>query len=113
MDFILGLPKVRGFDTVLVVVDRLTKCVHFIAIRHPYTTKDIVGVFIRVVKLHGFLCTILLDRDRIFVSHFWSELFEAVDTKMKFSSTCHLQIDGQTGVVNQSLETYLRCYHFE
>lgn len=49
LDFISGLPKVRGFDTVLVMVHHLTKYAHFIAIRQPYIAKDIAVVFIKEV----------------------------------------------------------------
>ncbi|WVZ23326.1 hypothetical protein V8G54_001870 [Vigna mungo] len=99
MDFIGGLPKTQGVDTILVVVDRLTKYAHFIAIAHPYTAKDIAEIFIKdIVKLHG-----------VFISHFWTELFKMAGTKLKFSSAYHPQTDGQTEVVNRCLETYLRC----
>lgn len=70
MDFIIELLKVKRFNTILVVVDRLTKYAHFIFVRHPYIAKDIVLVFIReVVKLHNFLCTIISDRNQVFMSN--------------------------------------------
>lgn len=112
--FIVGLSKVRGFDTILVVVDRLSKYGHFIAICHPYTARDIAGIFIReVVRLYGFPRTIVPDKDRIFMSSFLSELFRTSETALQFSSAYHPQTDGQTKVVNQSLERYLRYFCYE
>lgn len=96
MDFIGGLPKAMGVDTILVVVDRLTKYAHFLALARSYNAKDVVAVFLKeIVKLQGFPTSIVSDRDRVFIRSFWSELFKLVGTKLKLISAYRPQIDGQ------------------
>ncbi|KAL0342684.1 UNVERIFIED_CONTAM: Transposon Ty3-G Gag-Pol polyprotein [Sesamum calycinum] len=103
MDLIEGLPQSYGKDSILVVFDRLTKYSHFIPLKHPYTTVSIAKV-----QLHGLPVSIVSDRDRIFTSNFWKELFGLTGVSLDMSSAYHPQTDGQTERINQCLENYLR-----
>lgn len=110
MDFIEGLPRSKGKDTILVVVDRFTKSAHFIALSHPYTVVIVADKFWKKIHtLHGALETIMTDRDKIFLSNFWQALFRLNGTHLLYNTTYHPQTDGQTERVNRCLENYLRC----
>ena len=104
----------QGYTVIMVVIDRLYKFAHFLPLKTGSTSKQVAEVFLKqVVKLHGFPITIISDRDKVFISNFWKRLFELQDTKLAMSSSYHSQIDGQSEVLNRTLEMYLRCFCFE
>ena len=110
MDFVVGLPlKGRKHDSVWVVVDRLTKSAHFLPVRTDNSLDKLAELYIKeIVRLHGIPIPIILDRDLRFTSRFWGKLQEALDTRLNFSTTFHLQTDGQSERVIQILEDMLR-----
>lgn len=109
MDFIEGLPKSGKWNAIMVVVDKFSKYAHFILISHPFIAFSIAQLYFnQVYKLHGWPTAIISDRDRIFTSSLWKELFALSDTQLLMSSSYHPQTHGQTKRINQCLETFLR-----
>jgi hypothetical protein len=110
MDFVEALPKVGGKSVILTVVDRFSKMAHFIPLSHPYSATSVAKAFFDgIVRLHGLLCSIVSDRDPIFTSRFWAELFQLTGVKLLLSSAFHPQTDGQSEVTNRIIALYLRC----
>ena len=98
MDLVSGLPRSpRGHDAIWVIVDRLTKSAHFLAIR----LTDSIGVLSRlcireIVRLHGIPVTIISDRGAQFTSHFCESFQRALGTQLQMSTAFHPQTDGQS-----------------
>ena len=111
MDFIEALPRSDGFDTIWVIVDRLSKYSHFVPLRHPFNAKGLARLFVKeIIRLHGIPKSIVSDRGKIFMGTFWQEIHKLQGTKLNFISAYHPESDGQTEVVNKRLGNYLRCF---
>ncbi|GKC47746.1 reverse transcriptase [Tanacetum coccineum] len=83
----------------MVVVDRLSKYAHFMALQHPFTASTIAQVFLdNVYKLHVLPESIISDRDKVLLSHFWQSLFKVLKVQLKLSNAYHPQTDGQTEI---------------
>jgi hypothetical protein len=90
MDSIESLPLSQGKSVILVVVGRLTKYGHFIALAHPFTTITMGNLFFeQIFRLHGLPQTIVSDRNKVFTSSFWKELFKLQGTTLAFSAAYH------------------------
>jgi hypothetical protein len=98
IDFITRLPKTtRKHDSIMVVVDKLTKFAHFVPINKTHTTTNIAEIYMReIVRLHGIPRTIVSDEDTNFTSNFWRGLFKVFGTNLNFITTYHPQSDEQT-----------------
>jgi hypothetical protein len=92
MDFIVGLPRTRaGYDSIWVVVDRLTKSAHFIQVKTTYNNIVLTELYMsRIVCLHGVPKKIVSNSGTQFTSHFLQQLHKDLGTHLKFSSTYHL-----------------------
>lgn len=105
------LPKTAaGYDSVWVIVDRLTKVGHFIPVKATYAGDKLAELYMKnVVRLHGVPKRIVSDRGSQFTSRFSHKLHEEMGAHLAFSTTYHPQTDGQTERLNQVLEDMLRA----
>ena len=111
MDFIETLPTSSGCDSILVIVDRLSKQSIFIPTTVHCTSEDLAQIFImHVFSKHGVPSHVTSDRGSEFVSRFFRSLGKALDMKLHFTSGYHPEGDGQTERTNQTLEQYLRIF---
>jgi hypothetical protein len=112
MDFITGLPRTsKQHDSIMVVVDKLTKVDHFIPLKTTHRAAEVADIFLKEVAcLHGILKTILSDRDPKFTLNFWKGLFQGFRTNLNFSTAYHPESDGQTERVNRVIKDMLRMY---
>jgi IS30 family transposase len=111
MDFIEKLPPSSGFDTILVIVDRLSKQSIFIPTFDTISAPILAKLFVlHVFSKHGVPSHVTSDRGTEFVSSFFRSLGKALDMKLYFMSGYHPEGDGQTEHMNQTLEQYLHVY---
>ncbi|XP_031250332.1 uncharacterized protein LOC116108204 [Pistacia vera] len=97
LDFIMGLPLSSGFSVIMGVVDRLTKYAHFGPLRLGLRYPKLLLLFVHLVyKIHSLPKTILNDRDLVFLSNFWRELFQLSGTTLLHNSAYHQRKNGQT-----------------
>jgi hypothetical protein len=91
MDFIVGLPRTpKGHDSIWVIVDRLTKVAHFIAVRNDYRVERLADLYIEhILRLHGAPTSIVSDRGMQYVSKFWKSLHKAIGTRLDYSTAYH------------------------
>jgi len=92
MDFITDLPKSEGYDTILVVIDRLTKMSHFIPCWKDLDTRQFANLFMQeIVRLHGLPHDIITDRGTLFTSDLWKETTGKLGIKRRLSTAFLLQ----------------------
>ena len=116
IDFVTGLPISRNwkrdrYDSILVIVDQLTKMIHYKSVKVTINAPGLAEVIINVVeRYHGLPNLIVTDRGFLFTSKFWSLLCYFLGIKQKLSTAFHLQTDGQTKKQNSTMEAYLRPF---
>ncbi|KAI3774094.1 hypothetical protein L1987_48637 [Smallanthus sonchifolius] len=111
MDFITKLPRTpTGCDTIWVIVDRLTKSAHFLAIKETDKMDKLTHTYLKeIVSRHRVPISIISDRNARFTSRFWQSLHKASGTRLDMSSSYHPQTNGQTECTIQTLEDILRA----
>ncbi|GKC33299.1 putative reverse transcriptase domain-containing protein [Tanacetum coccineum] len=111
MDFITKLPKTaNGYDTIWVIIDRLTKSAHFLPIRETDPMENLMKLYMKeVVTRHGVPISIISDRDGRFTLLFWKALHKALETRLDMSTAYHPQTNGQSERTIQTMEDMLRA----
>ncbi|GJW25577.1 putative reverse transcriptase domain-containing protein [Tanacetum coccineum] len=111
MDFVSGLPRTpSGYDSIWVIVDRLTKSAHFLPMKKTDSIEKLAQLYLKeIVCKHGVPTSIISDRDSLFTSRFWKSLQEAMGTQLDMSTAYHPETDGQSERTIQTLEDMLRA----
>ena len=101
-EFITKFPRTaKQHDSIMVVVDKLTKVAHFISVKSTHKATNIAEIYMQeIAKLHGVSKTIVSGRDPKFTSNFWKGIFKGFGTSLNFSTTYHPESYGQTEKVN-------------
>ncbi|GJW21272.1 hypothetical protein Tco_0031894 [Tanacetum coccineum] len=111
MDFITKLPRTpSGYDSIWVIVDRLTKSAHFIPMNEKYKMEKLTRLYLKeIVCRHGVPVSIISDRDPRFASRFWRSLQKSLGTNLDMSTDYHPKTDGQSERTIPTLEDTLRA----
>ncbi|GJX00439.1 putative reverse transcriptase domain-containing protein [Tanacetum coccineum] len=111
MELVTKLPRSSsGYNAIWVIVDRLTKSVHFLPIREDYKTEKLARIYINeIVARHGVPVSIISNHDGRFASHLWQALQEALGTKLHMSTAYHPETDGQSERTIRTLKDMLRA----
>ena len=110
-DFVVDLPSSKGYDSLLVFVDRFTKMCHLIPCLKSINAPEFARLFFdNVFRFHGLPDSIVSDRGSLFTSRFWTSLSKILKMKGKMSTSFHPQTDGQTERMNQTIEQYIRMF---
>ncbi|GJV92985.1 putative nucleotidyltransferase, ribonuclease H [Tanacetum coccineum] len=111
MDFVSGLPRTpSGYDSIWVIVDRLTKSAHFLPMKKTDSIEKLTQLYLKeIICKHGVPTSIISDRDSLFTSRFWKSLQEAMGTQLDMSTAYHPETDGQSERTIQTLEDMLRA----
>ena len=111
LDFITDIPPSKGFDSILIIVDRFTKMAHFIPCTKAITSQETTELLMREVFRHrGLPNDIISDQGPQFISKFWRHMFKLLHTSCKLSSGYHPETNGQSECTNQTIEQYLHCF---
>ncbi|GJV63441.1 putative reverse transcriptase domain-containing protein [Tanacetum coccineum] len=111
MDFITKLPKtLSGYDTIWVIIDRLTKSIHFLPMKETDTMERLTRLYLKeVVSRHRVPVSVISDRVSRFTSRLWQSLQKALGTRLDMSTAYHSQTDGQSERTIQTLKDMLRA----
>ncbi|KAJ9544341.1 hypothetical protein OSB04_024048 [Centaurea solstitialis] len=111
MDFVTKLPRTpKGYDTIWVIVDRLSKSAHFLPMTETYSMERLAKLYIaEIVRLHETPLSIVSDQDARFTSTFWQSFQREMGTRVNLSTAYHPQTDGQSEGTIQTLEDMLRA----
>ena len=111
MDFVTHLPQTpQRHDAVWMIVDRLTKSTHFLAMRMTFTMEEFCRLYVgEIVRLHGVLVSKVSNQDPRFTTHFWKGFQKVMGTQLMINTAFHPQTDGQSEMIIQVLEDMLRA----
>ena len=111
IDLITGLPESRGYNAILVIVDKFSKMVHILPTTDKLTSEGLARLYRdNIWKLHGLPTKIISDQGPQFVAKFMKELNKILGIQTSSSTAYHPQTDGQTERENQEVEQYLRLF---